>query len=304
MLVCGSFQDHGLHTMGSFRAFEKAKSKYKWVYTHRTGKWVAYYSPEVLEMTKNFMDCFLKDDTSSGFLETPPVRLEVRSSLEEIHEIRHENEWPIARTKYTKLYLNEQPQTISPEKPVKQFEKVYPAKKGKELFNFMFTEDTELSGYMKLRVLVEARPEKAVEISPDDMVMFIAVNKLDRNGNTVYFNGAAGNTKDLVTRGFCKVSRRELDPDESTEWHPVQKGTSEKLLKPGEIEPVDVEMYPSSTFFEAGETLQLIVASEEIIPSLPFKKTSENCNKGMHVIHFGGKYDSYLLVPKIPLNKE
>ena len=85
MLVCASFSDHGLHTMGSFRAFEKAESKHKWVYTHRTGKWVAYYSPEVQQMTKNFMDCFLKDDTSSGFLDTPPVRLEVRSSLDEIH---------------------------------------------------------------------------------------------------------------------------------------------------------------------------------------------------------------------------
>ncbi|MCK5278687.1 MAG: hypothetical protein KAK04_09115, partial [Cyclobacteriaceae bacterium] len=241
---------------------------------------------------------------SSGFLETPPVRLEVRSSLEEIHEIRHENEWPIARTKYTKLYLNEQPQTISPEKPVKQFEKVYLAKNGKALFDYKFTEDTELSGYMKLRIWIEARPEKTGEISPDDMVMFIAVNKLDRDGNTVYFNGAAGNTKDLVTRGFCKVSRRELDPDESTEWHPVQNGTSEKLLKPGEIVAVDVEMYPSSTFFYAGETLQLIIASDEIIPSLPFKKSSEGCNHGKHVLHFGGKYDSYLLVPKIPTKND
>ena len=175
-------------------------------------------------MTKDFMDCFLKDDTSSGFLDTPPVRLEVRSSLNEIHEVRYENEWPIARTQYTKLYLSEQPQSLSLEKPEKQMEVMYPAKKGKALFNFKFTEDTELSGYMKLRVWVEARPGKAGEISPDDMAMFIAVNKLDRDGNSVHFNGSVGNKRDMVTRGFCKVSRRELDPVESTEWHPVQKG--------------------------------------------------------------------------------
>lgn len=199
--------------------------------------------------------------------------------------------------------MSEQPHSLSLEKPEKQIEVVYPAKKGKALFNFKFTEDTELSGYMKLRVWVEARPGNAGEISPDDMAMFIAVNKLDRNGNTVYFNGAAGNTKDMVTRGFCKVSRRELDPDESTEWHPVQKGTSEKLLKPGEIVSVDVEMYPSSTFFTSGETLQLIVASDEIIPSLPFRKSSEGVNFGKDVLHFGGKHDSYLLVPKIPPEK-
>lgn len=303
MLVCASFSDHGLHTMGSFRAFEKAKSKHKWVYTHRTGKWAAYYSPEVQKMTKDFMDCFLKDDTSSGFLDTPPVRLEVRFSRDEIHEVRYENEWPIVRTQYTKLYLSEQSQSLSLEKLEKQMEVVYPAKKGKALFNFKFTEDTELSGYMMLRVWVETRPGKAGEISPDDMAMFIAVNKLDREGNSVPFNGSVGSKVDMVTRGYCRVSRRELDPDESTEWHPVQKGASEQKLKAGEIVPIDIELYPSSTFFALGETLQLIIASDEIIPSPPYKK-SVDCNHGQHVTHFGGKYDSYLLVPKIPPKEE
>ena len=37
-------------------------------YTHRTGKWDVYYSPEVQQLTKEFMDCFLKDDASSGVL--------------------------------------------------------------------------------------------------------------------------------------------------------------------------------------------------------------------------------------------
>ena len=303
MLVCASFSDHCLHTMGSFRAFEKAKSKYKWVYTHRTGKWVSYYSPEVQEMTKNFMDCFLKDDTSSGFLDTPPVRLEVRSSLDEIHEVRYEHEWPLARTQYTKLYLSGQSQSLGLEKPEQSMEVVYPAKKGKALFDFRFTEDTELSGYMKLRVWVESRPGRAGKEAPDDMGMFIAVNKLDRDGNSVPFNGTVGLNKDMVTRGWCRVSRRELDPAESTEWHPVQKGTSEQKLKAGEIVPVDIELYPSSTFFSAGETLQLIMAAEEIISSPPYRKDA-SFNHGKHVVHFGGKYDSHLLVPKIASTKD
>ena len=303
MLVCASFSDHCLHTMGSFRAFEKAKSKYKWVYTHRTGKWVSYYSPEVQEMTKNFMDCFLKDDTSSGFLDTPPVRLEVRSSLDEIHEVRYEHEWPLARTQYTKLYLSGQSQSLGLEKPEQSMEVVYPVKKGKASFDFKFAEDTELSGYMKLRVWVESRPGRADKVAPDDMGMFIAVNKLDRDGNSVPFNGTVGLNKDMVTRGWCRVSRRELDPAESTEWHPVQKGTSEQKLKAGEIVPVDIELYPSSTFFSSGESLQLIIAAEEIISSPPYRKDA-SFNRGKHVVHFGGEYDSHLLVPKIPSTKD
>jgi putative CocE/NonD family hydrolase len=303
MLVCASFSDHGLHTRGSFRAFEKASSEHKWVYTHRWGKWDAYYSSSVQEMTKNFMDCFLKGDTSSGFLQTPPVRLEVRSSLKEIHEVRYEEDWPIARTHYTKLFLDNSEQSLSIENPADPMEVVYSAKKGKAKFNFKFNKDTELSGYMKVRVWVEARPRKKGDASPEDMVMFAAVNKLDQKGKSVNFYGTVGLTTDMITRGWLKVSRRELDPDESTEWQPIQKGTSELLLKPGEIVPVDIEFYPSSTFFAAGESLQLILASDEIIQSPPYKKSAV-INKGDHVLHFGGKFDSHILVPVIPPKEE
>ena len=130
-----------------------------------------------------------RGDTSSGFLDTPSVRLQVRSSLKEIHEVRHENEWPIARTEYTRLYLTEQ-QSLSLERPQVQAELGYPAKKGK----------------------VEVRPENAGQETPDDMALFVAVNKLDRDGNPVYFYGPVGSAKDMVTRGYCRVSRRELDP--------------------------------------------------------------------------------------------
>jgi predicted acyl esterase len=172
------------------------------------------------------------------------------------------------------------------------------AKHGKALFNFKFAEETELSGYMKLRIWVEARPVKTAEPSPHDMAMFISINKLDRDGNAVHFNGSIGNSRDMVTRGEGKVSRRELASVESTEWHPVLKGTSEQKLTSGEIVPVDIELYPSSTFFSVGETLQLIIAPYEIVPSAPYKK-SVDCNNGQHVLHFGAEYDSHLLVPKI-----
>ena len=55
-------------------------------------------------------------------------------------------------------------------------------------------------------------------------------------------------------------------------------------------------IYRSKT---AAEALQLIIAADEIIPSPPYKKSTD-CNHGMQVLHFGGRYDSCLLVPKIP----
>ena len=297
MLVCGSFSDHGLHTMGSFRAFMKARSQHKWLYTHRTGKWDTYYSPEVQALTRNFMDCFLKGDTSSGFLNTPPVRLEVRASLKEIHEIRHEQEWPLARTEYKKLCLTDQ-QSLSLEMLPVSKELSYSAVKGRSIFLHEFTEDTELTGYMKLRLWIEARSEKADEDTPNDIGLYVAVNKLDRDKKPVHFYGSVGSSKDMVTRGWGRASRRELDPVESTEWNPVLLADREQKLKPGEIVPIEIALYPSSTFFAAGEALQLIVSPRKIIPSPPYF-TDVTFNRGLYVIHIGGDFDSYLLVPKV-----
>ncbi|MEO0536439.1 MAG: CocE/NonD family hydrolase [Cyanobacteria bacterium P01_A01_bin.123] len=297
MLVCGSFSDHELHTMGSFRAFMKAQSEHKWLYTHRTGKWDAYYSPEVQALTRSFMDCFLKGDTSSGFLNTPRVRLEVRASLKEIYEIRHEKEWPLARTDYKRLYLSDQ-QSLSLEMPLTPKDLAYSVTRGKATFLHEFTEDTELTGYMKLRLWIEARAKIANQDTPDDIGLYAAVNKLDRDKKSVHFYGSVGNSKDMVTRGWGRASLRELDPVESTEWNPVLSASREQKLKPGEIVPIEIALYPSSTFFAAGEALELIVSPREIIPSPPYFK-DVSFNHGVHVIHFGGDFDSHLLVPKV-----
>jgi putative CocE/NonD family hydrolase len=301
MLVCGSFADHGLHTMGSFRAFEKVQSEHKWVYTHRTGKWDAYYSDEVKKLTREFMDCFLKEDSPKDFLQTPRVRLEVRKSRDKIHEVRFENDWPIERTRYRRLYLNSGNRALSLTPPGPIGELNYPARNGRVQLTHTFEEGTELTGYMKLRLWVEARSLGKAKQQPDDMAICVAVNKLDQFGVKQDFYGCVGNKKDSVTRGFCRVSRRELDLGQSTEWNPVLTGTSEKKLNTSEIVPVDIALYPSSTFFEAGESLELIISSSEIILSPPFKKDL-SCNSGEHVLHMGGQYDSYLLVPEVPID--
>ena len=297
MLVCASFSDHAFHTEGSFRAFEKAKSSHKWVYTHRTGKWAAFYSSEVQQLTKQFMDCFLKEDTSSGFMQRAPVRLEVRRSRNDIHEVRSEQEWPLQRTKYTKLYLSPEPRKLDWRLRQSPHSVKHPAKRGRSSFVIRFDKDVELTGYMKLRLWVQAKATGAGS-PPDDMAVFVAVTKIDVQGRTVPFEGMAGNHEDAVTRGYCRVSRRELDVAESTEYHPVLSGTSHWPLKPNEIVPVEIALYPSSTFFAASESLELIISSDEIIPSPPYIKDA-SINRGTHVVHCGGDFDSYLLIPVI-----
>ena len=51
---------------------------------------------------------------------------------------------------------------------------------------------------------------------------------------------------------------------------------------------------------EAGESLQLIVAGREIMSTPPYFRERVPVNRGTHMLHFGGDFDAYLLVPGIP----
>ena len=70
-------------------------------------------------------------------------------------------------------------------------------------------------------------------------------------------------------------------------------------LKDGEIVPVEIEIWPTSTLFDEGEKLRVIVAGHDIEISRDFMHTN-TINGGKHIIHAGGKYDSHLLIPVIP----
>ena len=68
--------------------------------------------------------------------------------------------------------------------------------------------------------------------------------------------------------------------------------------------PVDIEIWPSATKFEKGETLRVVVQGHDIytdaLPRLPFARHEETRNQGSHVLWTGGRYDSHLLIPLQP----
>ncbi len=293
MLVCASFSDHELHTPGSIRAFEEAAAERKWLYTHRTGKWVSFYSDEVKALLRDFMDHHLKG-MSNRFDELKPVRLETRSSRDAVHGVRFETSWPLPGTEFRKLFLSAD--RLVSELPEHAGEVSY-GMDGSVAFDITFAEDTELSGPMALHLWVEARAEGATV--PDDMILCCFLDKRDRQGQSVRFNGSVGSTDDMITRGYIRVSRRALDTARSSEWRPVARGDSVEKLAPGDIVQVDIALCPASTFFAAGEGLRLIVSPTEIVHAPIFGKDA-SLNAGRHVLHFGGRFDAHLLVPVIP----
>jgi uncharacterized protein len=102
--VVASWTDQGLHTRGTFEGFKHIASKQKYLLAHGQKKWAHYYVPENMQRLRHFFDHVLKG-VDNDVKNWPKVLIEVRER-NGVAKVRAENEWPLARTHYTKLYLN------------------------------------------------------------------------------------------------------------------------------------------------------------------------------------------------------
>jgi len=108
----------------------------------------------------------------------------------------------------------------------------------------------------------------------------------------LFFTGATGR---------LRVSHRALDATRSTPSEPYLTHCVEELLNPGQIVPVEIGIWPIGMRWHAGEQLRLIIAGYNLTPvPLPGVKPPELRNRGEHIIHTGGRYDSHLVAPRIP----
>jgi predicted acyl esterase len=279
------------HLRGAIDGFRKIRSTKKWLRVHREFEWPDTYSNAGLQELQLFFDRYLKD-IRNGWELTPRVRLEIMDSWDYDYQInRPEKEFPLARTQYKKLYLDAAKGAMSFDPVSKEARVSYEGQTGQANFAIKFNEDTEITGYMKLRLWVEADGH-------DDMDLFIYIRKLDENGK--WLPVSALGEPHPGGWGKMRVSRRELDEKLSTDFQPVQAHRRELKLKPGEIVPVDIEIWPYSMIWHKGQQLEVVVAGRYIREGWFEPLIWLTNNKGNHIIHSGGKYDSYLQVPVIP----
>lgn len=288
-LIAATWSDHGLHSRGSFEGFKRISSDQRWLFTHGRGKWDVYYSDEALAFQKDFFDHFLKGE-GNGFETRKPVRLEVRETLNEF-SVRYEDGWPIPRTDYRALFLGTEADLTASNASQSATVSYDPISED-ATFDFIFDEDTEITGNTKLKLWVSTS-------AGSDMDLFVGLQKLDRDGREVTFYGKTGYTKGPAALGWLRVSQRALDPERSSPWQPVLSHDNAQPVEPGETVPVEIEILPSSTLFRAGETLRLVVQGRDLFEH-PALGHGYPVNEGQHRIHVGGEYDSHLLVPVIP----
>jgi putative CocE/NonD family hydrolase len=103
LLSSANWGGQGLHPRGNFEGFVRAASKQKWLEVHGLEHWTEFYTRYGIMLQKRFFDHFLKV-IDNEWKDQPPVQLQVRRANGFVE--RPENEWPLARTQWTRLYLN------------------------------------------------------------------------------------------------------------------------------------------------------------------------------------------------------
>lgn len=280
-----------VHVRGTINAYRRLGSRSKWLRIHREFEWPDQYSYPMKEDLRIFFDRYLKG-IHNGWEMTPRVRLDIMDAYDcDYQLVRAEREFPLERTVYQKLYLNAEERMLSQNSGKTHSFAGYDSETEDLCFDIRFEEDTEISGFMKACLWVEADGN-------DDMDLFLTVQKLDEHKRFVP-------TLVLGERhpgawGKMRVSRRALDERLSTDYWPVQAHLKDEKLLPGEVVRVEVEIYPYARIWHRGEYLRLRIAGRYIRDPWFEPFSWELINKGRHIVHTGGAYESYLQIPMIP----
>jgi predicted acyl esterase len=296
-----------LHRMGTFEGYRRLGSKDKWLRVDNRQEWTDQYDPLNEADLLKFFDYFLRN-IDNGWSHTPKVRMAVLDPGGEDRLNVPYATWPLEPTHYERLYLGAD-RHLQSTPAAASVEVSYPAATGESVFTYRFASDTQLTGYLKAHLWVEAK-------DADEADLFVLVEKLDKDGKLLVPDAESAGQYFPVppagAHGRLRVSLRKLDPNLSTDFIPIQSFDQPQRLHPGEIVPVDIAIMPASETFHAGEQLRLTIAGHEFaappgakapsgllafmhpLPPLPTK------NAGVHIIHGGGDYPSYLQIPVIP----
>jgi uncharacterized protein len=312
----GNWTGFGLHLRGNTEGYARAASRHKKLRIHTGSHVHPFYTEEARAEQKRFLDCFLKG-IDNGVMDEPPIKLAIRHGADKF-EWRHEREWPLARTQWTRMYFDlaaaEGAGRLTENKPAKPASRTYAASSLGTMGSTSASSSQVMGGGIKpgmglsletgpLPVDIEITGPLAasfwVSSSSEDMDLFLTLRNFDADGNEILETGQQG-TPVPVAKGWLRVSHRELDPALSTPDRPYHKHARRLFLKPGEIVKVDVEIWPTSMVFKKGNRIRLDIQPRDGFGSQGYMHYHADYNTGTNTIHSGGAYDSYLLLPVIP----
>jgi predicted acyl esterase len=310
-LSAGNWGGQGLHLRGNVEAFVRAASPQKWLEMHGIEHWTHFYTDYGRELQKRFFDYFLKGE-QNGWDRERRVHLNVRHV--DRFEERYEDEWPIARTQWTRFYLQPDGKTLETIAPSSSMNLTYDALgEGLTFVSPPLERETEITGPSAVKLQLSS--------STSDADVFAVLRAFAPNGDEVVFQGAI-DPHTPIAQGWLRASHRKLDKALTREYRPFHTHDAEQPLAPGTPVELDVEVWPTCIVLPAGYRLALSIRGRDYVyPGgsggriKSFKNELTGCGPFIHddprnrpreifggknTIHITPDKAAYILLPIIP----
>ena len=243
----------GLHLRGNLEGFMRAGSREKWLEVHGIEHWTHFYTDYGVRLQKKFFGHFLKGE-DTGWTQQPKVVLQVRHPGERFVE-RHEQEWPLARTEWTKLYLDPTAHRLVGTPPAREASLSYAGLgDGVTFLTQPLETATEITGPLTAKLFVSSETT--------DADLFLVVRVFMPDLKEVTFQGAL-DPHTTIAQGWLRASHRKLDPALSLPYRPYHTHDEPQPLTPGEVVELDIEIWPTCLVVPAGYRIGLSVRGRD-----------------------------------------
>ena len=310
-LSAGNWGGQPQHTRGNVEGFVQAPAKQKWLEMHGGEHWTGFYTNAGIALQQRFFDHFLKGE-DNGWDKEPPVQLNIRHPGEKF-VLRKENEWPIARTAWTKFYLHPEGMALSTQEPGSADPISFQGLgEGLSFSTPPLSEPLEITG--------QAAAKMTISSTTTDADLFIVLRVFDPDGKEVLFRGGV-DPKIPVAQGWLRASMRKLDPQRSKPYRPYYAFDEKQPLELGKPVFLDIEIHPTSIVVPTGYRLVFTILGRDFEhdeePALlsNVKYPMKGCGPfthdnpvdrpkeifdGVTTIHFDEGDRPYVLLPVIP----
>ncbi len=313
-LSTANWGGQGLHPRGNFEGFVRAASKQKWLEAHGIEHWTHFYTDYGVQLQKRFFAYFLKGE-KNGWDKQPKVQLQVRHPDRFVE--RHENEWPLTHTQWSKFHLHGRAARLMPEPAQAESTLTFEAMgDGASFVSAPLDTATEITGPIAARLFVSS--------TTVDADLFVIFRVFTPDLREITFMGAI-DPHTPIAQGWLRASHRKLDSKLSTEFRPYHTHDEKQPLKPGEVVQLDIELWPTSIVVPAGHRIAVTVRGRdyEFAKSTGarlsnFKNELLGCGPFLHneprdrppaifggttTLHFSPERPSYVLLPVVQPKK-
>jgi predicted acyl esterase len=295
-VYCGSgWYGHTItHLTGAFRNYAGVKGPKKMIisgpYFRGQEHPLALSWREYHELMIRWYDHWFKNK-DTGIMDEPPIKIFVMG----VNKYRYENEWPLKRTNWRKLFLRANG-TLSAQ-PETTFE---------EPHCFVQIPPTLIKDIQSLEYTTPPLAEPVEVTGPLALCLHAAIDQDDTNWIAVLKDISPDGSERELTRGWLKASHRALDAAKSTPWLPYHTHVNPEPVKPGVIYEYAVEIRPTSNVFDVGHRILLEICNLDLPAPIYMTERGPQtshlaCGRTvMHKVYCNERYQSHLILPIIP----